>query len=423
MTKIKERLARFRAWKHAWLAMILLASSILHLGLLWFPDELVLDEQYYVVAARDYLVQGELHQPEHPPLGKFIIAAGLQIFGDNQLGWRFMPAVFGVAAIFFFYLILRHFKLSDATTNIGAALFAFENSTFTMASVAMLDIFNITFMLAAFWAYLARKYPLAVVLLVLSTLVKLTGLLGIAAIGLHWLFFRRDKAVTLAVAALAAYVGGILAIPVLEFFLSGEWGNPIERAAQLISIPGSITFANSTHPSALHPWQWVLGYHVMPFYWTPQYLSAVTPTVWALTLPAFAWTSWLYWKRRNETALFVAAWIFATLILWFVIGGITNRITYIFYFVPIVGGVVLGIALFMDKALEWARRPPEPATLLSTEQSSIEPPPQPKPKLRDWPVRRKEKLARWGIGIFVATHLILFFLFSPFNAWLLVIHP
>lgn len=96
----------------------------------------------------------------------------------------------------------------------------------------------------------------------------------------------------------------------------------------------------------------------MPFWWSPQYLSAVTPTVWAITLPGFAWTSWLAWRRRGETAFFAAAWIFATLVVWIILGAITDRITYIFYFVPIVGGVLLAFALFFDNAWAWVRGTP-----------------------------------------------------------------
>jgi dolichyl-phosphate-mannose-protein mannosyltransferase len=409
MIKIKTAFRRFTGWKHAWLLTILIASMILHLGLLWFPRDLILDEQYYVVSARDYLVQGVLHQPEHPPLGKIIITAGMQIFGDNQFGWRFMPAAFGVGSIFFFYLILRRFNLSNVATNLATALFAFENVTFTMASVAMLDIFNVFFMIAGLWAYLARKYPLAVVFLVFSTLVKLTGVLGIVIIGIHWLVFRRDKALQLAVSGLVAYVVAILAVPVMEFALTGEWSNPLTRAAQLFTIPATITFANSSHPSALHPWQWVLGYHVMPFWWNPQYGAAVTPTVWAATIPVFLWTSWLSWWRRNEAAVFTAAWIFATLILWIIIGGITNRITYIFYFVPIVGGIILGLALFIDKAMAWAKKPRQ---LLLTMGGA----PRFKDRFIAWSRRRNWR--RWvnvGIVLFMAVHLILFWVFSPFN--------
>ena len=386
MSNIKDKLRRFRRWPHFWLAAILIASALLHLGLMWFPDELVLDEQYYIEGARTYLQGGELQQPEHPPLGKALITAGVWLFGDNQFGWRFMPMVFGLLSIFFFYLICLELKLSSAVTNIVTALFAFENSVFLMASVAMLDIFSIALMLGGFWAYLARKYPLAVAFLVFAVLCKLTAFFGIAAIGLHWLFFRRDRMLTLAASGLGAYFAIMLLIPVIEFVLTGDWQNPLHRIADIFSIPTTITFENSSHPSAVHPWQWVLGYQVMPFWWNPQYISAVNPTIWALTLPAFFYTAWLGLKKRHETAFFAAAWIFATLIVWIVIGYITDRITYIFYFPPIVGGVALGLGVFMEKALDWGRQ------------------------------RERLKLVYRLIAIFLVAHLLFFLALSPFTS-------
>ncbi len=385
MRSLKQNFFRFQRWQHAWVAIIIIASALLHLGLMWFPNDLVLDEQYYIEASRDYLQQGALHQPEHPPLAKLFITAGMQIFGDNQFGWRIMPIIFGLLGIFFFYRICRHFQFSNTVTNVTTALFAFENSAFLMASVAMLDIFSITLMLGGFWAYLSRKYPLSIAFLTLAALCKLTAIFGVSAIGLHWLLFRRDQVLTLALSALIAYASGILLISGLEWVLIGEWQNPLTRAGTLISIPTTITFANSSHPSAVHPWQWVLGYQVMPFWWNPQYISAVNPTTWALTLPIFGYTTWLGLRKKHEAAFFAAAWIFATLIVWIVIGFITDRITYIFYFAPIVGGVVLGLAVLMEKAIEWGRE------------------------------RGRLKKVYWGIGVFLALHLLFFLALSPFT--------
>lgn len=385
MKFIKDRLHRFRRWPHFWLGVIVIVSAVLHLGLMWFPDELVLDEQYYIESARNYLDGGPLQQPEHPSLGKALITGGVWLFGDNQFGWRFLPAVFGVTAIIFFYLICGRIGLSPPATAIATALFAFENSVFLMSSVAMLDIFSISLMLGGFWAYLGRRYPLAAAILVLALLCKLTAAFGIIAVGLHWLFFRRDRLLTVAASGLAAYLGIMALIPLTEVILTGTWNNPLSRIGEIIFIPTTITFENSSHPSAVHPWQWVLTYQVMPFWWTPQYLSAINPTTWLLTLPAFAWTAWLGLKKRQNTAFFIAAWLFATLIIWIILGFITNRITYIFYFAPVAGGVILAIGYFIDRALEWGRE------------------------------RGRSRMVRRLIGIFVVVHLLFFLALSPFT--------
>jgi len=70
-------------------------ARLYHLGL---PPRLIWDEIYFPVFARDYL-QGIPFFDLHPPLGKFIIAGGIAIFGDTPIGWRAMPALFGCAMV------------------------------------------------------------------------------------------------------------------------------------------------------------------------------------------------------------------------------------------------------------------------------------------------------------------------------------
>jgi dolichyl-phosphate-mannose-protein mannosyltransferase len=63
-----------------------------------FPNKQVFDEVYFPVFARDY-IDGISFYDVHPPLGKFVIAVGMFFWGDNTVGWRIMPAIFGVGII------------------------------------------------------------------------------------------------------------------------------------------------------------------------------------------------------------------------------------------------------------------------------------------------------------------------------------
>jgi 4-amino-4-deoxy-L-arabinose transferase-like glycosyltransferase len=80
------------------IALAALILRLLHLGT---PKGFVFDEVYYVDGARDYLKYGvEVTgaDPEfvvHPPVGKWLIALGIKLFGDNEFGWRFMGAFLG----------------------------------------------------------------------------------------------------------------------------------------------------------------------------------------------------------------------------------------------------------------------------------------------------------------------------------------
>ena len=61
--------------------------------------EIYFDETWYVPTAREILKSGVVLHPEHPPLAKLLIAAGLRMFGDNPIGWRAMSALFGALTL------------------------------------------------------------------------------------------------------------------------------------------------------------------------------------------------------------------------------------------------------------------------------------------------------------------------------------
>jgi dolichyl-phosphate-mannose--protein O-mannosyl transferase len=73
------------------LLLVLLAGG-LRLARLDEPGRLQFDEVYYVGDAQDYLRQGvEEVRPAHPPVGKWLIAAGILVAGDDPFGWRVAP--------------------------------------------------------------------------------------------------------------------------------------------------------------------------------------------------------------------------------------------------------------------------------------------------------------------------------------------
>jgi dolichyl-phosphate-mannose--protein O-mannosyl transferase len=90
------------------IALFALALRLFNLGR---PKGFVFDEVYYVDGARDYLAYGvevAKSAPEfvvHPPVGKWLIALGIKIFGDNEFGWRFMGALLGSIMVILIALI------------------------------------------------------------------------------------------------------------------------------------------------------------------------------------------------------------------------------------------------------------------------------------------------------------------------------
>ena len=142
---------RLRSQEYLWLGLLLAATLAVHFCYITQPDQLVFDEQHHVNDARSIISgEGTLH-PDHPSLGKLFIAAGILVFGDNPMGWRFFSVIFGTIIIALFYIILRRLNMSPTASWLATFLLALENLSFIQASVAMLDVYMLSFTLLAFW--------------------------------------------------------------------------------------------------------------------------------------------------------------------------------------------------------------------------------------------------------------------------------
>ncbi|MEV8082411.1 dolichyl-phosphate-mannose--protein mannosyltransferase [Pseudarthrobacter oxydans] len=151
-----------------------LAGGILRFVRLEAPPKLVFDETYYVKDAYSYLVSGYergwpdkandafnagnpgvlLDSPEyvvHPPVGKWMIAAGMGIFGpDNPFGWRFAAALTGTLSILLLSLIALKLFRSLPLAGAAGLLLAVDGHHLVMSRTSLLDIFLMFWVLAAF---------------------------------------------------------------------------------------------------------------------------------------------------------------------------------------------------------------------------------------------------------------------------------
>jgi dolichyl-phosphate-mannose-protein mannosyltransferase len=281
----------------------------------------------------------------------------IYFFDDNPWCWRFFPITFGIGTIVIFYFICRRLNMSNTAASIATFFLAFENMTFVQDSVAMLDVFYVFFMFAAFLLYLSRRYISAGIAVGLSALGKVLGALTMPVLILHWFFtrFRRSRWFALTVAL--SVITFALGLPALEAIITHHFANPVDRLKTLVDLSSSLTFANTTHPSLSRPWQWVFGYKVMPFWYNPNFISAISPSVWVLIVPAFGYMVYRA-VRRDEAGLFGSAWFFCTYVLWIPLSLITNRVSYPFYFYPSIGAVCLGIGMGITKLIDIFRARP-----------------------------------------------------------------
>ena len=93
----------------------------------------------------------------HPPMGKFLMAIGEGIFGYNGLGWRFSGAVCGVIIVVLVARIVRRMTRSTLIGGIAGLLIIADGVSFVTARTALLDVFLVMFVVAAFGALIVDR--------------------------------------------------------------------------------------------------------------------------------------------------------------------------------------------------------------------------------------------------------------------------
>ncbi len=86
----------------------------------------------------------------HPPLGKWTIAMGEQLFGATPFGWRFAVAVLGTLSILMVARITRRLTRSDLIGTLAGLLLAVEGMHLVMSRTGLLDMILMFWVLAAF---------------------------------------------------------------------------------------------------------------------------------------------------------------------------------------------------------------------------------------------------------------------------------
>ncbi|WP_079063224.1 dolichyl-phosphate-mannose--protein mannosyltransferase [Streptacidiphilus griseoplanus] len=176
-----HRAARCTGWLGP--LLVTLFAGVTRFWHLAHPHALVFDETYYAKDAWSLLTLGYegtwpdravadpqvLGTPQviplsdtgsflaHPPMGKWMIAPGEWLFGLNPLGWRFMAAVVGTLSVLMLCRIGRRLFRSTALGCLAGALMAADGLQYVMSRVALLDIFVMFFVLAAFGCLLVDR--------------------------------------------------------------------------------------------------------------------------------------------------------------------------------------------------------------------------------------------------------------------------
>jgi dolichyl-phosphate-mannose-protein mannosyltransferase len=206
--------------------MIIALAAFLRLWNLGYPNKLVFDETYYVKDAwtlwntgaekswpQDANVAFEaghantfLNDPSfvvHPPLGKWIIGAGMWAFGpDNSFSWRISVALLSIAAVGLIMMVAKILFQTQIWALTAGFLFAIDGHAIVLGRTGLLDSILMFFVLLAFYFLLRhlqtrsfdgptwrQPWLLAVgATLGAATAVKWSGLYFLAAFGLYVVF-------------------------------------------------------------------------------------------------------------------------------------------------------------------------------------------------------------------------------------------
>ena len=166
-----------------WPALLVITGigATLRLFRLDFPHRLIFDETYYVKDGYSVFNFGyERSWPEnaddsfnagdpsvieptpeyvvHPPLGKWLIGWGIDLFGaDDSFGWRFTVAIIGTLTIFLLGVIAWKLFRSAFFACIAAGLLAIDGEHFVHSRTSLLDIVLMAFVLLAFFFILLDR--------------------------------------------------------------------------------------------------------------------------------------------------------------------------------------------------------------------------------------------------------------------------
>lgn len=332
------------------------------------PDSLVFDEVYYVDGARDYLAggvevtNGAAEFVVHPPLGKWLIALGIALFGDTSYGWRIASAVIGTLSIALIYLVAKRLLNSDYLALVAAGLMTIDGLHLVMSRTALLDIFLMFFLLAAFLALLYEKHLATAIFLALALATKWSAVYFIIAIGIYLAITNWRK--------LSYYLPTIPIIYSISWsgwFASDQGWSRNHSSNPILSfihyhreILHFHTGLKTDHSYEASPWNWlILGRPTSFFYESPktcgaencsqEILAMGTPVIWWFGLVALAITIGYFLSRREKVAGLILMGLLSNYLPWLLF---PERTTFYFYAISFFPFLILAIIYSLKLYLE-----------------------------------------------------------------------
>ncbi len=337
--------------------------------------DIVFDEVYYPKFAQNYL-RGEPLFDAHPPLGKYIIALGIQLFGYAPFGYRCMTALAGALLPLVTYELVWQLSDRRSWAWLTGWFVAMDGLLLVESRFGLINIYILLFgMLSHLCMVLALKrshqrwfWVIATGLMLgASFSIKWTGLayvVGLIAIAIY-ISCRYRQALNI-----PQILFGLLLIPIAFYFLQWLphlWINPErdiwELHRQIFGFHQNLGIgkAEPVHPYCSPWWSWIfllrpVAYffenrpnnmvefvHAMgnPFlYWLSTIAIAICTVVLAIIMlnlarQGLSRSSW--WKMRSQPQaapvwfmLYVTTSFFAHWLPW----SVSRRCIFLYHYMP-----------------------------------------------------------------------------------------
>lgn len=368
--------------------LISIVAFLLRVINLGNPKGFVFDEVYYVNGAQDLLKYGvevDGLKPEfvvHPPVGKWCIALGIKIFGDNEFGWRIMAAIAGTLIILIAARLAHELFYSPFLTAITAALLACDGLLLVHSRTALLDLFLTLFILVAAYFWFRQQFWYASLFFGLALATKWSALYFMALFGLVTLLrlLRQEnikdlpRTVTMRILQFGVIPIAIYITSWIGWFVSERGWDRTHSSNPLTSLlyyhKQMLDFHTSLvekHAYQANPWSWlIMGRPTSFFFETPKGCggSSCAQEVLALGTPVLWWSAtiavavlmgfwmWQFYHRVVDIKLtFILLGIIAGYLPWFFFQKRTVFSFYAIVFEPfLILAIIYCAKIFIDRS-------------------------------------------------------------------------
>ena len=356
----------------------------------WY-NSMYFDEIYHGRTAYEHIHTVYPYEITHPPLGKLLIALGVEIFGMTPFGWRFMGTFIGVLMLLPLYMLLKSMFGRTRVACCGTALFAFEFMHYTQTRIATIDSYGVFFILLSFyfmWQWIAAPYNMGLkktwwdlaasgVSFGLGCACKWTVVYGGMGLALLWLLRvvmkYREKGLAAygmeLLGTLGVSVAFFVAVPAIIYCLSyipygyavgmempgmlfrGDYYRLVwDNQVYMLTYHSGVSQA---HPYSSRWYQWVLDQRPILYYLN--YSGEMKSAFGAFNSPLISWGGLAaliamipaFWKRRRPAAVLIWVGYICQLLPWVII----TRTTFAYHYFGCSLFLVLAICYVLDELI------------------------------------------------------------------------